>query len=116
MKAPVFIIKKLPAAGMAIFPFILLKSARFKNDKEIINHEKIHLRQQLELLIVPFYILYFLLYLINLIRYKKHYLAYKNIAFEREAYRHEHNLNYLKQRNWYAWLKEFGSIKKTDTQ
>lgn len=116
MKAPVFIIKKLPAAGMAIFPFILLKSARLKNDPEIINHEKIHLRQQLELLVFPFYILYFLHYLINLIRYKKHDLAYRNIVFEKEAYSNENNLHYLKSGNWYGWIKELRTIKKTDTK
>ncbi|SFA43345.1 hypothetical protein SAMN04488511_103322 [Pedobacter suwonensis] len=105
MNAPVLIVKKLPAAGMAIFPFILLKSAAFKNDQEIINHEKIHLRQQLELLVFPFYILYLLNYLINLIRYKKHNLAYRNIVFEKEAYTHETDLNYLKKGNWYGWIK-----------
>ena len=105
MNAPVLIVKKLPAAGMAIFPFILLKSAAFKNDLEIINHEKIHLRQQLELLVFPFYILYLLNYLINLIRYKKHNLAYRNIVFEKEAYTHETDLNYLKKGNWYGWIK-----------
>ncbi|RZK84416.1 MAG: hypothetical protein EOO98_16755, partial [Pedobacter sp.] len=65
MRPPILIVKKLPAAGMAVFPFILLKSERFKSDTEIINHEKIHLRQQLELLILPFYILYLINYLFN---------------------------------------------------
>lgn len=105
MKAPILIIKNLPAAGMAIFPFILLKSARFKNDPEIINHEKIHLRQQLELLIFLFYFLYLFNYLINRFKYKNHDLAYRKIIFEEEAYNHESDLNYLKNRSWYAWLK-----------
>ena len=91
---------------MAIFPFILLKSSAFKRDEEIINHEKIHLRQQLELLIFPFYVLYILNYLINLIRYKKHDLAYRKIIFEQEAYDHETNLNYLKSKSWYGWLSK----------
>jgi hypothetical protein len=106
VKAPILIVKKLPAAGMALFPFILLKSARLKNDQEIINHEKIHLRQQLELLIFPFYLLYLFSYLINLIRYRNHDLAYRNIVFEREAYDHEANLDYLKNGNWYGWIKK----------
>ncbi|MCZ4224033.1 hypothetical protein [Pedobacter rhodius] len=105
MKAPILILKKLPAAGMAIFPFILLKKESYKADKEIINHEKIHLRQQLELLILPFYILYLLNYLFNLVKYKKHDLAYRKIIFEQEAYDNENNLNYLEKRNWFAWLK-----------
>jgi len=106
VKAPILIVKKLPAAGMAIFPFILLKSAKLRNDPEMINHEKIHLRQQLELLVFPFYILYLLHYLINLIRYKKHDLAYRNIVFEKEAYDYETDLNYLKKGHWYGWIKK----------
>ncbi|MCX2573691.1 hypothetical protein OQ268_04010 [Pedobacter sandarakinus] len=90
---------------MAIFPFILLKGEILKKDLVIINHEKIHLRQQLELLILPFYILYLGNYLYNLIRFKKHHSAYLNIVFEREAYHHEGNLRYLKQGNWFGWYK-----------
>ncbi|RBQ05914.1 hypothetical protein DRW42_15410 [Pedobacter miscanthi] len=89
---------------MAIFPFILLKSKSFKKDPEIINHEKIHLRQQLELLVFPFYFLYFFNYLINLFKYKNHDRAYRNIIFEREAYDHETDLNYLKNGHWYGWI------------
>ncbi|WP_208745909.1 hypothetical protein [Pedobacter kyonggii] len=106
MKAPILIVKKLPAAGMAIFPFILLKSPRFKNDPIIINHEKIHLRQQLELLIFPFYILYLVNYLLNFIKCRNHDLAYRNIVFEKEAYEHENDLKYLKKGNWYGWFKK----------
>ena len=105
MKAPILIVKNLPAAGMAIFPFILLKNIKLKQDQSIINHEKIHLCQQLELLILPFYILYLINYLINLIRYQEHHKAYLNIVFEKEAYRQELNMEYLKKRNWYGWIK-----------
>ncbi|QDW28306.1 hypothetical protein FFJ24_021195 [Pedobacter sp. KBS0701] len=90
---------------MAIFPFILLKSAKLKNDAEMINHEKIHLRQQLELLILPFYLLYLFNYLINLFKYQNHDQAYRNIVFEKEAYNHDTDLNYLKNGNWYGWIR-----------
>lgn len=106
MRAPIIIVKKLPAAGMAIFPFILLKSPSFKSDPTIINHEKIHLRQQLELLVFPFYILYLVNYLVNLIKCRNHDLAYRNIIFEKEAYEHENDLKYLKKGNWYGWFKK----------
>jgi len=90
---------------MAIFPFILLKSAKLKADPEIINHEKIHLRQQLELLILPFYVFYLLNYLINRLRYQNHELAYRKIIFEQEAYLHEKDLQYLKKGNYFGWMR-----------
>ncbi len=90
---------------MAIYPFILLKDRDQKADNFLINHECIHLKQQIELLIVPFYLLYFFNYFINLIRYKNHYLAYFNIVFEKEAYSCDKNLNYLQHRKHFAWLK-----------
>ncbi len=105
MKATILIVKRLPAAGMAIFPFILLKNQKLKQDWSIINHERIHLRQQLELFILPFYILYLTNYLINLVRYKNHHTAYLNIIFEKEAYRYDLDKEYLKNGNWYGWLK-----------
>ena len=101
----------LPAAGMALFPFILVKTQALKSNPQIINHEKIHLRQQLELLLLPFYTLYLLNYLINLLYYMEHDKAYQNIVFEREAYINDRNLNYLKARKFWAW-RHFFFLKK----
>jgi len=42
--------------GITLWPFILVRSNELKLDPFFINHEKIHLRQQLELLIVFFFI------------------------------------------------------------
>ncbi len=97
----------LPATGMTIFPFILVKEAHVKKDKVIINHEKIHLRQQLELLIIPFYLLYLLFYLVNIFRFKSHHDAYANIVFEREAYQKERDLDYLSKRKFWSWIYFF---------
>ncbi|TKC04884.1 hypothetical protein [Pedobacter frigoris] len=106
---PLFLIfPKLPASGMAIFPFILIKDRRFKLDPILVNHERIHFRQQLELLILPFFLLYFFHYLINLLRYKNHYLAYFNICFEKEAYTHDRNLAYLTERKLFSWVRFLG--------
>jgi hypothetical protein len=105
MKFWPIVAKNLPANAMALFPFILFKKEKFKHDEELINHEKIHLKQQLELLVLPFYFLYFLNYLFNLFKYKNHYLAYFNICFEREAFHFEQDLTYLEKRKWYSWLK-----------
>ncbi|SMC70142.1 hypothetical protein [Pedobacter africanus] len=99
------IVPKIPANAMALFPFILLKNKGQKADPVLINHERIHLRQQLELLVFPFYLLYLFNYLVNLIRYKNHYLAYFNIVFEKEAYACDHKPLYLRNRPFFAWLK-----------
>ena len=71
---------------MAIWPFILIKEKRFTEDFVFMNHEKIHFRQQIEMLVIPFYIWYCLEFLLRWIQYKKKRLAYLNISFEREAY------------------------------
>lgn len=94
-------------SGMTVFPFIILKSKHYKYNKTTINHEKIHIRQQLELLILPFYIWYFLDFFIKFLKYKNFDKAYKNIIFEREAYTNEKNLNYLKSRSFWVFLRYF---------
>ena len=71
-------------------------------DRYVINHERIHNAQMRELLWIPFYIIYVLEWLFLLIRYRDSYKAYMNISFEREAYRHGHDLDYLKRRRRYA--------------
>lgn len=83
------------AAAVALFPFIIV-SPDIKITDELINHEKIHLRQQLELLILPFFILYFF-------EFKKK--GYWNISFEREAYENENDLTYLKKRRIFAFIR-----------
>jgi hypothetical protein len=105
MAYPVIVAPWLNVNGMAIFPFILVKAEICKHDATLIRHETIHLRQELELLIILFYVLYLFNYLVNRIKYKTHYDAYLNIAFEREAYAMEHSEQYLSARSFCAWLK-----------
>ncbi|MFV0540463.1 MAG: hypothetical protein ACK5MZ_04410 [Aestuariibaculum sp.] len=93
--------------GMAVYPFVFLKDKNLKYDKVLINHEKIHLRQQLELFILPFYIIYITEFVIRLACYRSWKQAYLNISFEREAYCNESNLNYLKDRIYWRFLKYF---------
>ena len=91
--------------GLTIFPFVFLKSKELKLDAVLINHESIHLKQQIELFIVPFYIVYGVEFLVRLVQYKKWHLAYRNISFEREAYTNQRHLDYLKQRKFWSFLK-----------
>ena len=86
--------------GMTIAPFIIVRNERIKNNKRIINHEKIHIKQQIEMLWLPFFIWYGIEYLFK---------GYRNISFEREAYDNDDDLNYILSRKYYAWFKR---IKK----
>jgi hypothetical protein len=98
--------------GFTFFPFVFLK---FKNDKQnevLLNHERIHIRQQLEMLIVPFFVWYFVEYLFRLVQYKDRKIAYRNISFEREAYLNDDNSNYLFNRKLYCFFKYLWDVKK----
>ncbi len=97
-------LKNTKIKGITLFPFIILRNKEYKADEILINHEKIHLRQQLELLLVFFYLWYVLEYFYWYFKLKNGNLAYRSIRFEREAYSNEHNLNYLKNRKfWGFW-------------
>lgn len=91
--------------AMTVFPFVLLKNDFDRENKILINHERIHYRQQKELLILPFYIWYFFDFMIKLSRYKDKNMAYMNVVFEKEAYDNENELNYLKSRTFWGFLK-----------
>jgi hypothetical protein len=91
--------------AIALFPFILIRDNFETNNLVLINHEKIHLRQQLELLIIPFYALYFIDFILKIILFKDKNKAYKNILFEREAYLNEENLDYLQTRPFWNWTR-----------
>jgi len=89
--------------GLTLFPFVLVKFPEDKENIILVNHEKIHLRQQLELLMLPFFIWYLLEYVVRLVQYQNANLAYRNISFEREAYANESNLDYLKNRSFFQF-------------
>lgn len=91
--------------AVTLWPFIFIKNKNHKQDVILMNHERIHLRQQLELLVLPFFLWYFLEYLLRLWKYRNSYAAYKHISFEREAYLHERDLGYLKGRKFWRFLR-----------
>lgn len=90
--------------GLTLFPFIIVSDIDLKSDVVVVNHEKIHIRQQLELLVFPFFIWYGIEFLIKYVVYKDKNTAYRNISFEREAYANEKDLGYLKQRSFWRFL------------
>lgn len=91
-------------AAMALYPLLLLKEEKYKNNTVLLNHEKIHLRQQLELFILPFYIWYAIEFFIKLAVYRNRSMAYRNISFEKEAYKNEADTDYLINRKLYSFL------------
>jgi hypothetical protein len=98
----------LDVEAMALWPFILVKEKSEMNNAILINHELIHLRQQVEMLLLPFYIAYVVNYLFNLIRYRDRDKAYREIIFEREAYKMERDKEYLTKRKLWAWMDYCG--------
>lgn len=71
--------------------------------QEEINHERIHTAQAKELLFLPFYIWYVLEWIWLLLKFKNAMKAYYGIRFEKEAYRHQYDLNYLDRRKHYHY-------------
>ena len=100
-KVPKWLSIVIDVYAIALWPFIFISD---EGDPVTINHEKIHLRQQVELLIIGFYLLYALFWLKNLIKTGDKDKAYYNIPFEKEAFAMDNDLKYLKKRMPYAWL------------
>lgn len=91
--------------GLTAFPFVFIKYRFDLDNKVLVNHEKIHFRQQLEMLVLPFFVWYFIEYAVRLLQYKNVNFAYRNISFEREAYGNELDFDYLKRRTFFSFLK-----------
>lgn len=89
------------ASAITLFPFIITESL----DEELLNHERIHLAQQLEMLIIPFYLWYGIEYLINLMVGHDKYDAYANISFELEASNNSTDFQYLRKRKLFGFVK-----------
>lgn len=90
--------------GVAIFPFLFVRSKNVTKQPIVMNHEKIHFRQQLELGWIGFFIWYLLEFLVGYLIFRNWIKAYQNISFEREAYANEREPDYLKYRKvWSFW-------------
>ena len=120
----------LPGKTIAFtfYPFIFVRDKNLS--AETMNHERIHLAQQLEMMISGvvisallflkiridiywyllfsisfFYLWYYIEYLIRACMLKSFSEAYYRISFEMEAYSNEKNHLYLKTRIVWAFLK-----------
>ena len=90
-----------PVGGITLFPFIVV-NAKYETET-MIRHERIHLVQQMELLVIGFYLLYLYDWVKHLVTTWKPYEAYKTIRFEKEAYDKQDDVAYLDNRKSYAW-------------
>jgi len=80
---------------------ILFVRGDAKIDDVTLNHESIHTAQWKELWYIGFLLWYVIEWLIRLSRGD----AYRNISFEKEAYDNEKNMDYLKTRERFNFLK-----------
>lgn len=115
-------------SALTLWPFIFVrKDEAGKFGVQVERHENIHGRQQKEMLILGaiiavilavvgcgwwslialplFFWWYCVEWLVRLCIYRNKMTAYKNIAFEREAYDKQYDLIYLDQRDVFAWIR-----------
>lgn len=96
-------VSRLHVNGITLFPFVLLREK--EPDAFLIFHERIHIRQQLEMGILLFYIWYLLEWFIHYLQVWDLWRAYFLISFEREAYSNDKEPGYLEKRKFWAFLK-----------
>ena len=98
--------------GITLFFWIIIREEyrdvdfyKGKRFETIKNHEMIHFKQQLEMLVIPFFLWYGVEFILKVFSNKGFTKAYKSLSFEREAFGNEDDLEYLNNRKPYTWLK-----------
>lgn len=114
--------------AITLWPFIIVRrSALSKFTDSVLRHELIHGRQQVEMLLLGavmsvwfaavgagwwsvlllpiFYWCYGMEWLLGLLCFGNSDQAYDHISFEREAADNEKNVDYLRIRKPFAWIK-----------
>ena len=93
------ILKYFGLNGIMLFPFCFVRKRAIATT---IRHEKIHFKQALNLLVIPFYVLYFIEWVRCLFLYKEN--AYYAICFEQEAFLNAYKRNYKVGYNWIKYI------------
>lgn len=91
--------------GITIYPFVIVTQEEDGRNAVLLNHERIHIKQQLEMLVLPFFVWYGLEFLVRYFLCRSWKKAYRNISFEKESYANEEDLDYLKKRSFWNWIK-----------
>ena len=91
----------IDVCAITLYPFIVINEAC--DHPVIMNHEKIHLKQQRELWIIPFYALYVWYWLKGRMQGMDNHDAYMSIPFEKEAYEHQYDFKYIENRKPGSW-------------
>jgi len=88
--------------AITLAPFGIYIEPEYFDDAQVRNHETIHWYQQIEMLIIFFYLWYIIEWLIRIfINWKR---AYMSISLEREAYNNDGDMNYPSRRDHWSWL------------
>jgi len=92
--------------AMCIWPVLFVRpSDQLADHPATLNHEKIHARQQLEMLWLFFFLWYGLEFLVRYLQLHDRLEAYRALSHEKEAHANDENPGYLKQRKVWAWIR-----------
>lgn len=78
-------IKKLGYRAITFGDHVFIDPEYF-NDKKLLEHEMVHVKQYARDGFAKFILKYLGEYFFNLIKYRNHNKAYRNISYEKEAY------------------------------
>lgn len=92
--------------AITLWPFVFVRNNCKKRFSSMdMNHENIHGEQEKEMLLLPFFLWYLAEWLVRLIQYRDKKKAYHAISFEREAYQHQWDMDYISNRKKFTWFK-----------
>ncbi len=92
--------------AMCVWPVLFVKPGTDLSQSNItLNHERIHARQQLEMLWLFFFLWYGIEFIVRLLQHRDRHNAYLSLSHEKEAFTNDENLNYLDRRKSYAWMR-----------
>ena len=96
------VVAPIEIGAITLGPFVFSRGEMSEVTK---NHEAIHWQQYIETGIIGFVLLYFLYWVIGLIKYRDGQKAYYQIPFEQEAYENHEDMEYCLTRKRYQWYR-----------